>query len=250
MRALQRSGRARRGSGSAPTTISAPTSSASQVAWARASSSTRMQRTEPSPCAGSATNGTVHCSCANWQRVANRQPVGHEPGAGTVPGDRRQPQRHRLAVGHVRVRPEQRHRVRVRRVVQDGGGGAGLDDLAGVHDRDVVADVGDHAQVVADDDHREPGVADQRPQQAEDLRLHGDVEGGGRLVGDQQLRLAGERQGDADPLRHAAGQLVRVALQHPLRRRRCRPARAARRRSSSPPPRPTPRNRRIGWVSW
>ena len=158
----------------------------------------------------------MHCSCANWQRVAKRQPVGHEPGSGHRAGDRRQPQRHRLAVGHVRVRPEQRHRVRVRRVVQDGRGGAGLDDLAGVHDRDVVADVGDHAEVVADDDHRQAGVADQRPEQAEDLGLHGDVEGRGRLVGDQQLRLAGQRQGDADALRHAAGQLVRVALQHPL----------------------------------
>ena len=34
-------------------------------------------------------------------------------------------------------------------------------------------------------------------QQAEDLGLHGDVEGGGRLVGDQQLRLAGQRERDA-----------------------------------------------------
>ena len=104
---------------------------------------------------------------------------------------------------------------------------------AGVHDGDVVADVGDHAEVVADDDHRQAGVADQRAQQAEDLGLHGDVEGGGGLVGDQQLRLAGERQRDADALRHAAGQLVRVALQHPLGVDDADLAAAARRRSAS-----------------
>jgi hypothetical protein len=31
---------------------------------------------------------------------------------------------------------------------------------------------------------------DQVVQQIEDLRLHGDVEGGGRLVGEQQIRPA------------------------------------------------------------
>src|SRR4051812_45078972 len=44
-------------SGSAPTTTSAPTSSASHETSAPASSSTRMQRTEPFPCAGSDTKG-------------------------------------------------------------------------------------------------------------------------------------------------------------------------------------------------
>ena len=47
----------------------------------------------------------------------------------------------------------------------------------------------------------------------EDLRLHGDVQRRGRLVEDDQVRLADQRAGDADPLRLAAGQLVRVALE-------------------------------------
>ena len=252
MRTLQRSGRTRRAVGavSAPTTTSAPTSSASQVAWRGPARRPGCSSTEPSPCAGSAGNGAVHCSCANWQRLANRQPVGHEPGGGTVPAIDASRSGTGSPSGTCGLAPSRAIVYGCAGVVQDGGGGAGLDDLAGVHHRDVVADVGDHAEVVADDDHRQAGVADQRPQQAEDLGLHGDVEGGGRLVGDQQLRLAGQRQRDADPLRHAAGQLVRVALQHPLRRRRCRPAAAARRRSSWPRARPTPRNRRIGWVSW
>ena len=150
MTALQRSGRALSGCASARTL--GADASASQVASAGEFLDPDAAHRCGRRARAAAANGTGALRpAANWQRAANRQPVGHEPGGGTVPGDRRQPQRHRLAVGHVRVRPEQRHRVRVRGVVQHGRGGAGLDDLAGVHDRDVVADVGDHAQVVADD---------------------------------------------------------------------------------------------------
>ena len=46
--------------------------------------------------------------------------------------------------------------------------------------------------------------------QVEDLRLQGDVERGGRLVGDQQARVAGQRHRDHDALAHAAGELVRI----------------------------------------
>ena len=49
-------------------------------------------------------------------------------------------------------------------------------------------------------------------QQVEDLRLDGDVERGGRLVGDDELRLAGQRHRDHDALAHAAGELVRVIV--------------------------------------
>ena len=51
---------------------------------------------------------------------------------------------------------------------------------------------------------------------AEDLGLDRDIQRGGRLVGDQQLRLGGERDGDHHALAHAAGELVRVLAQ-PLR---------------------------------
>ena len=48
--------------------------------------------------------------------------------------------------------------------------------------------------------------------QLEDLRLHGDVEGGDRLVGDEHLGLEGERPGDADALALAAGEFMRIAV--------------------------------------
>ena len=49
-------------------------------------------------------------------------------------------------------------------------------------------------------------VADQR----EDLLLRGDVERGGRLVGDQELRLQHQRHRDHDALALAAGQPMRI----------------------------------------
>ena len=47
-------------------------------------------------------------------------------------------------------------------------------------------------------------------EELEDLGLDRHVEGGRRLVGDEQLGLAGERHGDHDPLAHAARELVGV----------------------------------------
>ena len=54
------------------------------------------------------------------------------------------------------------------------------------------------------------------PQQLEDLGLHGDVQRGGRLVGDDQPRVEGQRHGDDDALLLPAGELVRVVVDAPL----------------------------------
>ena len=59
--------------------------------------------------------------------------------------------------------------------------------------------------------------------QLEDLRLDGDVERRGRLVGDQQLRLVGQRHRDHRALAHAAGELVRVGVDAACAARGCRP---------------------------
>ena len=53
--------------------------------------------------------------------------------------------------------------------------------------------------------------------QLEDLRLDRDVERRGRLVGDQELRRAGERHRDHHALAHAAGELVRIIVDPLLR---------------------------------
>ncbi|RMR96491.1 hypothetical protein ALP75_202403 [Pseudomonas syringae pv. actinidiae] len=53
---------------------------------------------------------------------------------------------------------------------------------------------------------------------AENLRLNGHVQRGGRLVGDNQVRGVQQRNGNRHPLAHAAGQFVRVlpGAQHGL----------------------------------
>ena len=50
----------------------------------------------------------------------------------------------------------------------------------------------------------------QAAQQVEDLCLDRHVQRGGRLVGNDDLRIAGQRHGDHDALAHTAGQLVGV----------------------------------------
>ena len=82
---------------------------------------------------------------------------------------------------------------------------------------DPVGHFGDDAEIVGDEDERRSEPLLQVRDQAEDLRLDGDVERRRRLVGDEDPRLAGERQRDHRPLAHAAGQLVRILLCAPLR---------------------------------
>ena len=123
--------------------------------------------------------------------VGGRAPVGERAGVrlgrvsvGTRPGISRS----RSSLPACRRRgtaPEQRPACR--------GGAAGrtarrpgpLDDAAGVHDHDPVGDVGDHAEVVGDEQDRGAEPVAQVAQHVEDAGLHGDVERGGRLVGDE-----------------------------------------------------------------
>ncbi len=91
-----------------------------------------------------------------------------------------------------------------------GGGGedlpglAGLHRLALVHDDGAVGDLGDDTHVVGDEEDGHVLLLLQHLDELEDLRLDRHVEGGRRLVGDQQLGPAGQRHGDHDALAHAA----------------------------------------------
>ena len=78
------------------------------------------------------------------------------------------------------------------RVPRTPAGEAGLDDLAGVHHGDPVADVLDHGQVVGDEDQRQVQLVDEIGDEVEHLGAYGHVEGAHRLVGDEDLR-AGAR---------------------------------------------------------
>ena len=92
-----------------------------------------------------------------------------------------------------------------------------LDNLAVLHDADPIGDLAHDAEVVGDEQHRHAGAPLNLLQQLQDLRLHRDVERGGRLVGDQQVRFVGERHGDHHPLPLPAGELVRIAAEPAFR---------------------------------
>ena len=92
-----------------------------------------------------------------------------------------------------------------------------LDDLALLHHADAVGELAHDAEVVGDEQKRHAEPLLDVLQQRDDLRLHGDVERGGRLVGDQQIGLVGERHGDHDALALAAGELMRIAVEPGLR---------------------------------
>src|SRR6185437_16679506 len=96
-------------------------------------------------------------------------------------------------------------RVRMKRLAQEFAGGSEFDDLPRVHDGYAVGDVADDAEIVGDQQDAHAEAFFEVEQQFQDLRLDGDVEGGGRFVGDEQFWFAGEGHGDHDALLHAAG---------------------------------------------
>jgi hypothetical protein len=90
------------------------------------------------------------------------------------------------------------------------GHGAVFHQVPAFHHGDPVGEAPHQVQVVRDQQHRHAGLALQVREQFQDLQAQGDVQGGRRLVGQQQARPAGERHGDHGPLALAAGKLVRV----------------------------------------
>ena len=85
-----------------------------------------------------------------------------------------------------------------------------LHRLAALHDHDIVGHLAHDAEVVGDEQHGHAELGLQFLQQLQDLRLNGHVQRGGRFVGDQQVRVVGERHGDHHALALTAGQLVRI----------------------------------------
>ena len=88
-----------------------------------------------------------------------------------------------------------------------------LDDAPRVHDRHAVGESGHHREIVGDPDQRHLPLAAQALHLVEDLGLDGHVEGGGRLVRDDQVRLVQHGDGDDHPLAHASGELVGIGAQ-------------------------------------
>ena len=82
------------------------------------------------------------------------------------------------------------------RPVEDFACGAGLDNLALGHDADAIRHLAHDAEVVGDEQQHHAEACLQVLEKFENLRLNRDIECGGWLVGNQQIRLVGERHGD------------------------------------------------------
>ena len=153
-----------------------------------------------------------HCSLAKLQRSAKVQPGGMSLSEGTMPAISISRGRGPASRGAIepRHRGQQAAGVGVARGPEQRADRRLLDLAPGVHDHDALRGLGDHAEVVGDQDDRGAEALLELQHQVQDLGLDGDVERGRRLVGDQDLGVAGERHRDHHPLAHAAGELVRI----------------------------------------
>ena len=125
--------------------------------------------------------------------------------------DRFEPRRDAL---ELRQAAQQRERVGMARPGEDRPDRPGLDNAPPIHHRHAMRHFGDHAEIMRDQDHRGSRLGLAAGEQRQHLRLHRDIERGGRLVGDDEAGSPRHRHRDHRALAHPARELVRV-LDHP-----------------------------------
>ena len=154
-------------------------------------------------------------SKACGQRVLKRHPLGQVERARQFAPRRRRP---RAPAGIELGRGvEQRLGIGMPRRGEELFRRSDLDHLAEIHHRDPVRDVAHQTQIVGDEDDGQMQLFLQLQEKVDHLRLDRDVEGRDQFVGDEHVRLDGERPGDADALPLAARKFVRIALGRILR---------------------------------
>jgi hypothetical protein len=87
-----------------------------------------------------------------------------------------------------------------------------LQHEACIHHCQAVGSLGDHPEVVRDEDHRHALVRLKVEEEFQDLILDRHVQSRRRFVGDQELGVAADRHGDRRPLSHPTGKLVWVRV--------------------------------------
>ena len=112
---------------------------------------------------------------------------------------------------------QQRPGVGVLGVVEDLLAPAEFHDLPRVHHRHPVGHIGHHAQVVGDEDDGEVVALLDLVDELQNLGLDGHIQSRGGLVADQDLRVAGQGNGNNNALAHAAGELEGVLVEADLR---------------------------------
>ena len=107
---------------------------------------------------------------------------------------------------------EQGPGVGMPRIGENLGGRGVFDHLAEIHDRDMVGQILDDAEVVGNEEIGEVALDLQFLEQVEDLRLDRDIERAGRLVEHQEFRFEDDGAGDGDALALATGEFVGIAV--------------------------------------
>src|SRR5258708_6704595 len=90
---------------------------------------------------------------------------------------------------------------------------AHLNQLAAVHDAHAVDKLRHQPHIVAHQKNGRPEALLDVAERLHDLSLDHDVEGAGRLVGDDHLRLHGNRDGNTHTLFHSTAELMRIESQ-------------------------------------
>ena len=90
------------------------------------------------------------------------------------------------------------------RVIVDLINAALLDDAAGIHDSDIISNLGHNAEIVRDVDHGEILLLLQILYEVEDLCLDSDIESGRRFIAYEDVRIACQRDCNDDTLPHSA----------------------------------------------
>src|SRR6266481_5788190 len=112
---------------------------------------------------------------------------------------------------------QQPHCIGVAGVPIDISGRPPLNDFAGIHNVDPIGVAGHHPQVVRNDKKGNSVLPAEILHQIQYLGLNGDVQGGGRLIGYDQLGVAAQRYGYHHPLEHASAELMGKLLEPALR---------------------------------
>ena len=100
--------------------------------------------------------------------------------------------------------------IGVTRVVEDLVGGAVFDNFAAKHNDHLVGKSRYDAKIVRDEDYGHADFLPEGFEQVDDLFLNSDIEGGCRLVGDQDFWAAGQGHSDHDALLHAATEFMGI----------------------------------------
>ena len=100
--------------------------------------------------------------------------------------------------------------VGVAGVIVDLVGGADLYDVAGGHHGHPVGNVGHDAQVVGDHDDGQVVLGPQLLEQLQNLSLNGHIQRRSGFVGEEDVRVQGQRDGKHAPLAHPPGKIVRL----------------------------------------